>query len=368
MSPLLLFVGASALFLAFSNGANDNFKGFATVWGAHSLGYRQSLWLATMATAAGSFASLLLAHGLVAQFSGKGLVSDAAVADPAFIASVGLAAAATVTLATRVGMPVSTTHALLGALVGGGLASGSGTINVGALGQIFVLPLIVSPVVAALLGVAAYRLLRRGGAKADCACVAEAEPAVALAGVSAARAMSAPPRIVIGSDADCDELGVTRVRFSVPVLMERLNILSAVAICFARSVNDTPKLAALFIAARLSGLHASVTLVALMMAAGGLLLARRVAETMSLRISHMDGAQGASANLITAALVLFASRFGMPVSTTHVSVGSIAGTGAGAGTLDRVALRAVLLSWVATLPCAAVFAWAIAGLAHWAGV
>ena len=45
---------AAALFLAFGNGANDNFKGFATVWGSDSLSYRQALILATVATAAGS--------------------------------------------------------------------------------------------------------------------------------------------------------------------------------------------------------------------------------------------------------------------------------------------------------------------------
>lgn len=86
-------------------------------------------------------------------------------------------------------------------------------------------------------------------------------------------------------------------------------------------------------------------------------MARRVAETMSLRINRMDATQGVSANLITAALVLMASRFGLPVSTTHVSVGSIAGVGAGAGTLDWLALRSVLLSWFATLPCAVAAAW-----------
>ena len=52
-------------------------------------------------------------------------------------------------------------------------------------------------------------------------------------------------------------------------------------------------------------------------------------------------------------LVLFASKLGLPVSTIHVSVGSIAG----AGTLDWSMLRNILLSWVATLPLAACLAW-----------
>src|SRR3546814_792935 len=55
---MLWIIVAAAGLLAFSNGANDNFKGFATVWGAHALGYRQALILATAATLAGSLASL----------------------------------------------------------------------------------------------------------------------------------------------------------------------------------------------------------------------------------------------------------------------------------------------------------------------
>ncbi len=104
------------------------------------------------------------------------------------------------------------------------------------------------------------------------------------------------------------------------------------------------------------------------MGLGGVLLARRVAETMSLRINHLDHAQGISANLITAILVIFASKWGLPVSTTHVSVGSISGVGARAGTLEWPALRAVLTSWAATLPFAAVSAWAAAMLLGPAGL
>jgi len=71
----------------------------------------------------------------------------------------------------------------------------------------------------------------------------------------------------------------------------------------------------------------------------------------------MDHTQGVAANLITATLVLIASQLGLPVSSTHVSVGSIAGAGASANTLYRDTLRKVLLSWVATLPMAAGSAW-----------
>src|SRR3989304_6905843 len=101
---------AAALFVAFDNGANDNFKGFPTVWGSDTLSYRQALTLANIATVAGTLASLLLAESLAQQFSGKGLVPDMVAVSPLFIMSVARGAAATVFLATRLGFPVSPTH------------------------------------------------------------------------------------------------------------------------------------------------------------------------------------------------------------------------------------------------------------------
>ncbi len=88
------------------------------------------------------------------------------------------------------------------------------------------------------------------------------------------------------------------------------------------------------------------------MAVGGLLSARRVAETMSNRITELNHGQGFSANLVTSFLVIVASRFGVPVSTTHVSVGSIFGIGVVSGRQDSNLVRRIILSWVITLPVA----------------
>lgn len=350
---------AVALFLAFGNGANDNFKGFATVWGADSLSYRQALLLATVATAAGSLLSLVLAEGLVQQFSGKGLLPQAMVDTPRFLASVGLGAALTVIIATRAGLPISTTHALIGGLVGAGLAASPGQLQFARLGQAFVLPLLISPLLAVGLGLLTYRLLRLRPTQTDCACVVT--PQLALVSTGAALPTIATLRLVLRSDADCDQLdaapGARRLRLSIPKLLDRLHVLSASLICFARAVNDTPKLAALLVAAHLLPAQAALVLIAAAMALGGLLLSRRVAETMSQRVTQMNPTQGLSANLITAVLVLGASQFALPVSTTHVSVGAIAGVGAGGSTLNSRALRTIVLSWVATLPLAAGLAW-----------
>ena len=343
------------LFLAFGNGANDNFKGFATVWGSDSLSYRKALLLATIATIAGSLLSLYLANGLVQQFSGKGLLPQAIVEAPLFIVSVGIGAAITVIIATRVGLPISTTHALIGGLMGAGWAASPGEVQYAKLWQTFLMPLLFSPIAAALLGLLAYRLLRLRPAENDCACVISPQPS--LATPNGAMLSVATPQLLIAEDAACDTITRPVARFSISGMLDRLHIFSAGFICFARAVNDTPKLAALLIAAHMLQAKMLIALITTALALGGILMARRVAETMSRRVSRMDHTQGVAANLITATLVMGASHLGLPVSTTHVSVGSIARVGASANTLNWSALRNVLLSWVATLPMAAGIAW-----------
>ena len=69
----VLLLAAAVAFLAFANGANDNFKGVATLYGSGTSGYRDALWLATATTLLGSGAALFLATDLIARFSGKGL-------------------------------------------------------------------------------------------------------------------------------------------------------------------------------------------------------------------------------------------------------------------------------------------------------
>lgn len=353
---------ATALFLAFNNGANDNFKGFATVWGSDTLNYRQALILATLATLAGSLASWLLADTMVQQFSGKGLVPNAVASAPAFIFSVACAAALTVFLATRLGLPISTTHALIGGLVGAGLGQAGGHVDFHKLGQAFFIPLLLNPVLAAGLGVILYKMVSARRAQSHCVCIIEGTPLGPLATPAGNAVLSTRmPQILASSNANCDTLA-TQARFSISDFLKRIHIASAATICFARALNDTPKLAALLMAAQFTHAELPIALVGIFMAIGGLVFAKRVAYTMSQKVNRMDDAQGLTADLITAGLVLMASKFGLPVSTTHVSVGAIAGVGASAGTLNWHALRSILLSWVATLPLAVAIAWTVSKL------
>jgi inorganic phosphate transporter, PiT family len=348
-----------ALFLAFNNGANDNFKGFATVWGSETLNYRQALILATLATLAGSMASWLLANTLLQQFSGRGLVPNSIVSTQVFIFSVACAAALTVFLATQLGLPISTTHALIGGLVGAGLGQAGGSVDFAKLVQTFFVPLLLSPLLAAGLGLVLYKIASLRKIKNDCVCVVQAPPMVAASSAAAASVQSIPlPQLLVSSNANCDTV-TAQARWSITDLMKKIHIGSAVTICFARALNDTPKLAALLVAAKFTQQNLPIALVGLFMAIGGLVFAKKVAHTMSQKVTRLDDSQGLTANLITTALVLLASKLGLPVSTTHVSVGAIAGVGASAGTLNWPALRSILLSWVATLPLAMAIAWIV---------
>src|SRR5947209_6894703 len=141
----------ATLFLAYANGANDNFKGVATLYGSGTTTYRRALAYATVAALLGSVAALFLGEGLAAAFGGKGLVPDDVARSGSFASSVALGAALTVILATFLGLPVSTTHALTGALVGAGFVAVGKDVNLAKLGKAFFLPLLVSPVVSLTL-------------------------------------------------------------------------------------------------------------------------------------------------------------------------------------------------------------------------
>lgn len=358
---IITLIAIAALFLAFSNGANDNFKGFATVWGSATLDYRKALIIATIAAIAGSVVSVFLAHGLIKQFSGKGLVPDDIVALPAFGLAVAAGAATTVMMATRIGLPISTTHSIVGGLVGAGFALASaGDVNLGQLGMAFFVPLLLSPIISAALGFLAYKILPKYKAETDCVCLVEGQSA-AQGGVVATRV--AIPEILIGSEENCPVHDQAMARTTVSGAVDKVHIASAATICFARSVNDTPKLAALLLAVNLGGPNVTLLAIAAAMALGGLLLSRRVAETMSQKITPLNPQQGVPANIISAVLILAASKFSLPVATTHVVVGSISGVGAAHGTLDTSVLRNILLSWVGTLPMAAAFAFVVAKFA-----
>src|SRR5262249_14952737 len=145
---ILVALFLATCFLAYSNGANDNFKGVASLFGSRTCNYRAAISWATITTFAGSITSIFLAQTLLKKFSGKGIVPDHFAGSEYFVLAVAIGAGLTVILATLTGFPISTTHALTGAILGCGFVAVGLGMNFSSLGKGFVLPLLLSPVLA----------------------------------------------------------------------------------------------------------------------------------------------------------------------------------------------------------------------------
>ncbi len=352
----------AACVLAFANGANDNAKGVATLIGGRTMAARQALLYAAATTFLGSAAGILLTGGLIARFSGKGLVGADLLGSPAFVACVGIAAAVTVLLATRLALPVSTTHALVGGLTG--VALSAGALNVGAVVSAFVVPLVAAPLLALVLAAVVYPLFRWGRTRLGvtrhtCVCIEREFHPVSVSVDGSVILEATGVKLSNKHDTtqcfdryDGEVAGVDAQR-----ALNGSHIFTAAAISFARGLNDTPKIAALIIAGGALNPGAALVAVGGAMAVGGLIAARRVADTISHRITDMNDGQAFSANLVTAACVIFASRLGAPVSTTHVSCGSLFGIGLTGRGAHAGVIGQVLLAWVTTLPIAGAIGW-----------
>jgi PiT family inorganic phosphate transporter len=364
---VLLFL--ATLFLAYSNGANDNFKGVATLFGSQTTNYKTAIAWATVTTLAGSICSIFLASALVKSFSGKGLVPDAIANAADFHLAIAIGTGLTVIIATFAGFPISTTHGLTGALVGAGLLAIGTQVNFAALQQSFLLPLLLSPVIAVPFGIGVYGILhyarkQLGVGKESCVCIGETAPEVALAEASYLM-QSSSATLAIDTVENCQQRytgAFAGIRSQT--LIDAGHFLSAGVVSFARGLNDTPKIVPLILIIQAVSLQGGALAIALAMALGGLLNARRVAETMSKKITKMNSGQGFSANLVTGILVILASRFGLPVSTTHVSVGSIFGVGLVSGKANVKVFSQILLSWILTLPIAACLSAAFYWILH----
>lgn len=367
---IFIFLIIATVFLAYSNGANDNFKGVATLFGTNTTNYKKAITWATITTFAGSICSIFLAEKLIKQFSGKGLVPDLVATSPEFLTAVALGAALTVILATFIGFPISTTHGITGALVGAGVMAVGSQINLSILGNKFFLPLIASPFIAFALSGLLYAFFRMTRVKLGiqreyCLCIGETEQVVPVAEKLGSFSMSAlkAPEVKIAQEKECHQRYVGNfLGINCQALLDVAHFMSAGVVSFARGLNDTPKIVALLLAVKALGITKGMLIVGIAMAIGGLINSRKVAETMSKRITKMNHGQGFTANLITGFLVIFASGWGLPVSTTHASCGAIFGIGVVTGQGDTKVISKIILSWVLTLPIAAILAGSIYGL------
>jgi PiT family inorganic phosphate transporter len=257
-------------------------------------------------------------------------------------------------LATATRLPVSTTHALVGALVGPGLLLAPGSVNWQNLPHRVVEPLLLSVVFASSISFVLSLLPTR---LPECVCVSREDPpsltalADPVSHVAAAPvAFVHPPRIFTGSVAECAvHGGPTR---TVGLTINGAHWVSSGAASFARGLNDTPKIVAVGAFALVPAGMTSTQVLLVVAAAmatgsvlGGMPVARRLGEGV-VRMSHVDGFH---ANLTTAVLVGLAANRGLPMSTTHVSTEAVVGTaGRTVSRLNARTLRDFLLAWTIT--------------------
>lgn len=135
--------------LSFANGANDVSKGIATLAGSGITNYRKAIIWGTIWTMAGAMVSAFFALEMVKTFSAGGVVKSTANLNQMFPVAVTIGAFIWVIFASKTGLPVSTTHAITGALCGAGIiAVGFNGITWPILGKKIFLPLVFSPIVA----------------------------------------------------------------------------------------------------------------------------------------------------------------------------------------------------------------------------
>lgn len=354
MSVALLAVAGLATVLAWANGSNDVSKGIATLVGSGVTSYRRAVLWGTAWTALGGLLAAFATQGLVATFSGKGFLPRP-MEGAAFLAAVAIGATSWVFFASRTGLPVSTTHAITGALAGAAIVGqGAATLHWAAFAQRTALPLAVSPLVSIALVSALFPLLRRGLARVDayCLCLERQASLVPVHAVALKVAVMEGP--VVAPEETCAASPTIAGRLNA---LDGIHWLSSALTSFARGLNDTPKIVALGAVASaalgVSGLPLYAA-VALAMAAGSVAGGKRVTETLARRVTAMSATEGFSANLVTTVLVGAASLAALPVSTTHVSSSAIVGIGLhrGAKTVDWKTVTDMLLAWVVTLPVA----------------
>lgn len=319
MSTVLFFVVAAAGIYAFLNGYKDAAGITATVIASRALSLEQSLAIIALAEFCGPFLFGLA----VATTVGQDIIVQSMVT-PAMLIAALLSAVMWNLAMALLGVPSSSTHALVGGLVGAALAeSGPAALQYGGLARL-VLALLLSPVAGLMLG---YGLLK----------------------LVYFLAQSASPRI--------------------NVVFKRVQIVTAVALAVSHGSNDAQKSIGLIalglvLTGRTSTFQVPlwVTLVcAAALASGALIGGRRVIRTVGSGIYRLRPVHSFTAQIASTIIVLGAGLLGGPVSTSQVVSSAIMGVGS-AERLSRVRwLTAgnIALAWLITLPAAALLAAAL---------
>lgn len=394
--PAMWLAALLALYMAWAIGANDvaNAMGTSVGSGALTIGW------AIVVAGSLEFLGAFLAGGHVTDTVRKGILDTDLVGGDALLYGMlaSLTAAATLLLgATRFGLPVSTTHSIVGAIVGfGAVAIGPEAVNWSKVGQI-VASWVTSPLLSGVMAFAIFQITRRAilDKENPIAQVRKIGPffffyvfmiiglVTLFKGLKNLKLDLDLPQALLGSvvlglfGAVLGFLILRRVREGEEVPGRRfsqvervfvvLQILTACAVAFAHGSNDVANaigpLAAIVGVVQGGELAGKAQVQPWMLAVGGVGIVLglatwgyRVMETVGKRITELTPSRGFAAELATATTIVVASRLGIPVSTTHTLVGAVLGVGLarGIGALDLRVVGSIVTSWVATLPIAAI--------------
>ncbi len=398
--PLILLIVALAVgfYMAWCIGANDVANSMASAVGAKAITMKQAVIIAGILTMCGA---VFLGANVTGTIS-KGIVDPNAIGDPTKVMfgalAAILAAAIWVTLATWKSMPISTTHSIVGAMIGFGLiAGGAGVVSWGKVGQVAV-SWILSPVFGCILAFLIFKLITKVilGREDPLSSAKKTAPffigatffiifmslllktrlgEMVIRGPELLMAVIISSIIAAGSGITGYYI-IRRVEQrsgegyeEVEEIFRKLQIMTSCYVALAHGANDVanaigPVTTATVISTQ-GSIPQEVSIPTYLLILGGIGIAvgimtwgYRVIRTLGSKITKLTNTRGFSVDFGTATTVLVASKFGMPISTTHTVVGAIIGVGLARGleAVDLRIIKKIVLSWLITVPIAAITA------------
>jgi PiT family inorganic phosphate transporter len=390
------------LFMTWGIGANDVANALGTSVGSGALTIKTAIVIAAIF----EFAGAALAGGHVTETIRKGIIDPSGLADKPELLVFGMlgalmAAACWLAIATLKGWPVSTTHSIVGAIVGVGIAGmGMDAVHWGKIGQI-ALSWVISPALGGAfafgLMVSIQKLIFNAPRPFDAA-VRWGPYYVFLVGFIVALVtlfkglshlkldLSVPMSFLVAAViglavALIGKLAISRVRVdenaertfhftSVERVFAPMIVFTACAMAFAHGSNDVANgvgpMAAVYGLVKAGGqVTAKLPLPFWILALGGFgivvglaTFGYRVMQTIGKRITELTPTRGFCATVAAAVTVVLASRTAMPVSTTHIAVGAVMGVGLARGiaAIDLRVILSIVISWLITLPAGGILA------------
>ncbi|WP_461864906.1 inorganic phosphate transporter [Thermococcus sp.] len=391
VDPWLLITVAVGLFMAWTIGANDAANSMSTAVGAGAITPKQAVLLAGFLEFTGAY----LFGKSVTETVRKGIIDPSKITDPNVLiyGSVAalLAASIWLLIATKYGLPVSTTHSIIGGIAGYGIVyAGLGIVNWGKMTQV-VLSWILSPIFGAIVAFLVFKAItksifqRRSPMKSArfWAPVWIGLAFVVVGTMFYLKVLHGKSLIhgaaIYGSSAGFVAFlisfflikkkifHVSDPYLGVEAIFRRVQVLTSGYVALSHGANDVANaigpVAAVYAVATMGMAGMQVPVPRWILAMGGLGIAvgvatygYRVMETVGKRITELTNTRGFSIDFSAATVVLVASSLGMPISTTHTVVGAVVGIGLARGVkaINKDILKDIVISWFVTVPVAAI--------------